>query len=120
MSLGNEKIKEILIEVGLKLRDEEIQLERSCRVKSVCNTSKSTEPVKNPSAKSNSFLQINLDAAIDHATGLKKLIRTVALVMRAKLYDSRVTSLSNVDGAQKCENILSKIEEISASEYRDA
>ena len=47
----------------LKLRDEEISLEKSCRVKSVCNTSKSVTPSQSPcpSLAVYPFLHINLE-----------------------------------------------------------
>ena len=101
---------------NLVLSPDELNQEKMFHVKSVCKLAKTYQSTCIPSKP-------DLDKVIFRAGSLKKLIRTVVFVMRVELSDLKVITEasphSNLSGGVH-PNKLSKIDEISASEYHDA
>ena len=101
---------------SLELTTSEKDQEKVFHVKSVC---KMTHTVQNACVPS----KPDLDKAISRAGNLKKLIRTVVLIMRVSLSDFKVVpdmSHSSTFTSSGPSNKLSKIDEITSSEYHDA
>ena len=100
----------------LELTTSDIEIERSFRVKSVC---KSTRTISSGESTKALPLKPNLDNIISRISSLKKLIRTAALIMRVVLCDFKIAKEDNTHDSIN-RNILSKLGEVTASEYADA
>ena len=100
----------------IELTTSDIEIERSFRVKSVC---KSTRTINSGEFIRTQPLKPNLDNIISRISNLKKLIRTTALIMRVELCDFKIAKEDNRHDSMKV-NMLSKIGEVTASEYADA
>ena len=109
------------------LNQDELEMEKKFRVKSICKVAKVSSAQLDsisPSTMVSRKDVPNLDIIILRTSSLKRLIRTTALILRVILKDLKIKKniVNEVDTEVGCStgSWLDKIGEVSASEYRDA